>query len=190
MRVQYLIALSLFFVACGGDSETEETTEQSNDQTTEEVVDSTLFEEEATEEVEVFLEDMPSNWIMLTDVGEEEEELVIYNYCEAETQGFQLSPGKGDYWTMWIAYGQDGEECEITFFEAFEYDEGGETVVRGEIRYNSQGDESIRFIDFWWNKSFQLANFEGTGLSSSYFVAEEDQDVYESVDEDCEGLWE
>ena len=122
MRVQYLIILSLLFFACGG-SEAEESDQSTENEQTETEIDSTLIDVGTDEEseVEVFLEDMPSNWIMLTDIGESEEELVIYNYCEAETQGFQLEPGKGDYWTMWIAYGQDGEECEIEIFDVWDW---------------------------------------------------------------------
>ena len=191
-----LIPLSLlvFLFSCGGTEESAEN-ENSNADSTQVVedidyTDSLWIEEKDSNEVDVFIEDLPSSWIMLTDEEKDGENLIIYKWCEAETQNFSFEADKGENWKIYLAYGQDGEVCEIAFFEATEREEEGMQVVNGTLEFKAAYDESMRFVTFWYNKEKKLGHFEGMGMGSEWFVPKEFKDNYKTIEEDCEGLWE
>jgi hypothetical protein len=191
MRYLLLTPLLLLFFSCGNEEINDEYPADKtnlNDVLTD-IPDSLYPEMVDTLENEFFLDNLPSKWIMLTDDTGTGEPLVIYNWCEAETPFIEFEAQKGDEWKLFLAYGQDGEICEINFFEAFEEEQELMQVVSGTFRFMAEYDESTRFVDFWWNKDTKIGHFDGIGMQSVWFVPEEDKDNYESIDEDCEGLW-
>lgn len=195
MRYLSLLSVIIFLVGCGGE---EESTSQENDNGESNIdttaVEETLVEgwgeEPDTNEVEVFIEDIPHSWILLSDEDGDGEDLIINKWCEAETQNFSLESGKGEEWEIYLGYGHEGETCSITFFEAFENEDEGDRVISGTFRFKASYDESVRFVDFWWNEDDKIGNFNGLGMGSEWFVPEEHKGQYTLVEEDCEGLWE
>ena len=187
----YLFA-AILLVACSGEepADDDNNDDQTNVEDTLTYPDSMWVEEVDTNEVEFFIEDMPSKWVMLSDPEENGENLVINSWCDAETPFFEFEADKGESYNVLLAYGQDGEICELMYFEAFEKEEELMQVVSGELRFKAEYDDIERVVDFWWNKDEKVAHFEGMGMQSSWFVPEEDMNNYEIIEEDCEGLWE
>ena len=189
MRIKTIACLCVFaFFSCGnqpeGSSQKDETEVQ--DSLTEE----SLVVEKKQAPVEVFLEDFPKKWVGLSEEEGNYENLVIYNYCEAETQFFELTADKGDSWNIYIAYGQDGDICEVENFKATQEEQKLMQIVNGSFEYRISPEEGLRVVSFSWNKDEKFAHFSGIGLISEYFVPEEDKSSYEMIDEDCDGLWE
>ena len=191
-KLVYLLAPFLL-VACGGEDT--QSDEQDNDQT---AVEDTVYYPDSTEwdvgpdtlENEVFLEEMPSKWIMLSDETEDGENLVINKWCDAETPFFEFQAEKGDEYKIMLAYGQDGEICDVLFFEAYEEEQELMKVISGEMRFRGEFDDFDRVVDFVWNTETMVAHFEGVGMQSPWFVAEKDMNNFDVIEEDCEGYWE
>ena len=193
MRNISLLSIAVMLLSCSGGADNN--TVEENDSSSTEVItelEDTLAtgwgEEPDTNGVEVFLEELPNKWILLSDEDGDGKDLVINEWCEAETQHFSFEPGKGEAWQIYLGYGQDGEICDVTFFEAYQNEETD--IVSGTFRFKAAYDQSVRFVDFWWNESDFIGNFDGLGMASVWFVPEKSKDKYPTIKEDCEGLWE
>jgi hypothetical protein len=185
MRIRIITSLLvLALLSC--ENEPEDTSHEVETEVQDKVDEHGVIEEERQAPVEMFIEDFPKKWIGLTEEGED---LVIYNYCEAETQFFELTAEKGDSWNIYLAYGQDGDICEIENFSAMQEEQELMQVVNGSFEYRISPQEGLRLVSFSWNKDEKYGHFSGIGLMSEYFVPAEDASHYEMIDEDCEGLW-
>lgn len=208
MRYSIYIALISFTIfSCSGDNESDTTEEinQEEDVTSMDIPPEAIDEEiEVNEENDPDLEEdfnpdgdaepfpidkFPSDWIMLTDKNGDGEEMFIYNYCEAERPSFQIIPEKGENWTLFCAFGQDGDMFELQNFKAYQSERELFQVVEGSFDLIPVYGDKERHVMFWWNRDMAFGHFEGMSFGSNWFVPEEDIDNYEQVDEDCEGLW-
>lgn len=194
LRFSLLFLGSLLFVQCNSadqgssDSEYESNIEQPESTQVNDSLDQfTEFEDQNPQPF--FLEKMPATWIMLTDINGNGEGMVIQHYCEAETQMISFSAEKGDVWYISLAYGQDGEICEISNFEAESKEMELMQIVEGGFQFKGAYKEETSIVKFIWNQDEMYGRFEGLGMRSMYFVPEEDKSNYTEIFEDCEGLW-
>lgn len=187
----YLVPFTVLF-SCAGTPQEEEKTKDKETliETPVNDTDSLLVEDLDVAENEIALEDFPHEWIMLTDAEGGGENKVIYKSCAAETQNFSFTPQKGESWQIYLAYGQDGEVCDVAAFDAVAVETDGVQMVDGTFEFKGAYDESMRFVRFSWNKDEKIGHFDGMGMSSEWFVPASDAHHYETVKEDCEGLWE
>lgn len=197
MRTQLFFLIILFgLVACSGNEEdanlTAESQSISEDLSSSDFGEDQAFEDEQLEEEAnlkpVYLEDIPALWININQ-NEGEETFYVYHYCEAEDAAIQFMPEKGESWSLYTGYGQDGDVRAIENFEAWSEDVGDHQIINGSFMLK-QGDSKKDFIEFYWSTDDMIAEFHGLTYSSTYFIPDTKLNTIEEISEDCEGLWE
>lgn len=190
MKIILPLLLCTFFLGC-------QSTEESDIPTLNETIDSNndqppIEEEEQSEEtaqvVPVFLEDFPDDWLNLTQYDDEGITTeVIYYYCEAEAPSIHFTPKKGEDWEVYAGFGQDGMIRNVVDFEATSQGIAGNEIITGS--FLAVNSDTLP-INFEWDVEAKRCKFDGFGYQYPYFVSSENKDFYQSIEEDCEGLWE
>ena len=192
-KALFLILLTFFILCCDGPEE--KTGFEINVPEEKEIDEETvMIEEEPFEETAsdgVLIEDLPSNWIMLSEnteitEAETDEGYSIYKMCFSEQQALWIESEKGDDWIATILYGQESEDFFLTNFEATVSEKELYMVVDGTFTLTSVYDNRVKEIVFWWNKDISFACFEGLYEKTVFYVPEENKDEYELVTEICE----
>ena len=130
----------------------------------------------AVQENPLTIESFPKNWFKLDELNQE---YVINQYCEAETQQIQILK-EGEDWFVLVIYGQDSQKYKIIEFDAYE-----ETRENFEIIYGSfvlenpdYPDMDVELYDYMWNKDLMFCNFEGFFQEKTMMVSDINKDNY------------
>ena len=89
MRKFTYVLMTILLFSCGDSAEPQDEENTDVQEENETTIDSTFVVEEVIDsnEVEIFVEDMPRKWVMLTNVGDQALDLVVYDYCFSERLG-------------------------------------------------------------------------------------------------------
>lgn len=138
--------------------------------------------------VDFFIEDFPKDWLQV-ELGEKGE-YFIQHYCDAEVASIRISPEKGEDWSLYTGWGQDGEIQTLQNFEASSQEIEGVETVSGSFQVYREYDGALTDVSFIWTKDDMICEFVGLNFQSPLFVVESASDMVTHIEEDCEDFWE
>ena len=140
----------------------------------------------AVQENPLTIESFPKNWFKLDKL---DDNYVINQYCEAETQQLRIIKEK-ESWFVLVIYGQESQKFKVIEFDAYE-----ETRENFEIMYGSfvlenpdYPDMDVELYDYTWNKDLMFCYFQGFFNDRTMMVSEKNKDNYEIIKENCDYL--
>jgi hypothetical protein len=183
--------ICLFSCQDGIKSETTTATEYlaSNETKEEENQDENSIVAEPNTVTDFFIEDMPAEWMHLEKSEETEMKYIIYHYCEAEVATISFQPEKGEDWSIYTGYGQEGQVRGLQNFSAASEGKEGKEIVSGSFDIIDNYSNETKQVTFSWDKESQICEFVGLEYSGGFFIPSDKSDLVEHIEEDCEGLW-
>jgi hypothetical protein len=140
----------------------------------------------AVQENPLTMADIPQIWYKLEKMNDEE---VIHQYCEAETQQLQFEQENGG-WFILVIYGQDSQRYKVLEFEGYEEFINQQTIIKGMfiIENPSYPDMDTEMYDFIWNTNDKYGVFEGFFNESTKMVSDKNKSSYRTIKENCDYL--
>ena len=186
-----LAVACLILISCGEEPETDEIVNVPPQDTvsienTEPKDTSQAAQELAVQENALTIEDFPNKWFKLT---EQNQDYVIYKYCEAETQQLWIEK-EDNIWYVTVLYGQDSQRYKVIEFDAYEEERENFQVMYGSFILENPDypDMDVEMYDYLWNKDLMFCTFSGFFQDETMMVSAKNKSNYELVKEDCDYL--